>query len=534
MAAYNFSGFLDSTNKTQLSGFFDGCVFATCGHLKRSSFTWFDDIEVQGGKGVWSIDETVTHIVCSSTSDIRANRQLVQDAKHESCWLVSEKFLEQCFEHNSRLSEYDFLMALAPKNPLMPVRAMPIGACKPLHSRDVSPVLSLKRTSTRKTKTSSVPQTSKMPLTMDNSVISLTFGECVENHTGMQMIGKTGEKGTGFTTDDLKSIEARINDLAIASPDIGKSVAKVFNLSEYISQEDIVMHSSVPPSNCTASSSTSITIPEASLLVIKGGVDLLLGKGKAGELFNEQTTLTPDTKMRSRGRVVNKHARHNLCFADVNQQADFPNGKGTIINFNGEKIPVLNQLRGVLGRLIHPKAENLYAEGNYYYDKKKCYIGLHGDSERVKVVCARLGADFSIFFQWYLGASGGTAIGKKISFTLSHGDMYIMSEKAVGNDWDNMTVPYRRMLTLRHGANFKDIGMDVHASSLGKGVYCDISSLEPSFLELTVKKTKTKKRSQNNLVCDDPLYVINPLTMKKIKRGGGVYKKLLKEGVKFE
>ncbi len=39
------------------------------------------------------------------------------------------------------------------------------------------------------------------------------------------------------------------------------------------------------------------------------------------------------------GRVVNKHARHNLCFDDVSQKSDFENGKGSVINF--EILPIL-------------------------------------------------------------------------------------------------------------------------------------------------------------------------------------------------
>ena len=47
------------------------------------------------------------------------------------------------------------------------------------------------------------------------------------------------------------------------------------------------------------------------------------------------------------GRVVNKKARHNLCFSDIDQVADYEHGKGTIINFI--RTPLLQHIRNNLG-----------------------------------------------------------------------------------------------------------------------------------------------------------------------------------------
>jgi len=88
-----------------------------------------------------------------------------------------------------------------------------------------------------------------------------------------------------------------------------------------------------------------------------------------------------------RGKVVNKHARHNLCFGDVDQISDYENGNGTIIAF--EKLICLNHIRKHLHILLNDKAYNLNGEANYYYDLKKCGIGYHGDAERKIVVGMR-------------------------------------------------------------------------------------------------------------------------------------------------
>jgi hypothetical protein len=84
----------------------------------------------------------------------------------------------------------------------------------------------------------------------------------------------------------------------------------------------------------------------------------------------------------------------------------------------------------------------LIAEGNYYYDHKRCGIGFHGDKERVVVYAARLGASMPLHFQWF---HRSLPVGKRIIIPLDGGDVYVMSEKAVGADWMHSS-----KLTLRH------------------------------------------------------------------------------------
>lgn len=235
-----------------------------------------------------------------------------------------------------------------------------------------------------------------------------------------------------------------------------------------------------------------LDLPEAGVLVIRNGVDLLFRKGFADALFEEQATLETDKKMYAYGRVVDKNIRHNLCFADVDQAADFENKKGTIISFDGGRVPNLKRLRDSLGSAIHPKFSKTFAEGNYYYDIERCAIRAHGDAEARKVLCVRLGADFPICFQWYRGASGGVPVGSRIDTLLHHGDIYVMSEEAVGTEWKNGTVAYRTKFTLRHSA-----GLD--------------SVLNP-----------TKKVYGEG-------YVLNPATGKHVKIGGAVHKKMLQK-----
>lgn len=93
---------------------------------------------------------------------------------------------------------------------------------------------------------------------------------------------------------------------------------------------------------------------------------------------------------------------------------------------------------------IGEKAEDLTIEGNLYYDITKCGIGFHGDSERMKVIGVRLGEKMPLHYQWFQNSK---PVGERIKLMLNDGDLYVMSEKATGNDWKK-----KKELTLRHAA----------------------------------------------------------------------------------
>ncbi|KAI9364985.1 hypothetical protein DFJ73DRAFT_808884 [Zopfochytrium polystomum] len=147
------------------------------------------------------------------------------------------------------------------------------------------------------------------------------------------------------------------------------------------------------------------------------------------------------------GRVVNKHARWNLCFDAVAQEPDYEAGKGRIVAMRD--VPLLQQLHAAVEGLLPPKTAGMKVESNYYYDAAKCGIGFHGDTERKRVVGARLGtAAMPIYFRWF---HNGRAVGEKVEIPLYPGDLYVMSEKAAGSDWRSSS-----KYTLRHavGKNF--------------------------------------------------------------------------------
>lgn len=238
---------------------------------------------------------------------------------------------------------------------------------------------------------------------MPKLTYTITFGDRGENHVGMQQIGSLKE--SGFTFDETEEAQIRYEKKGFKTEFIDLSI------------ED-------SPQN------------EAAILIIRNAVK------NPDELLKEQKKIDYDDKAFMYGRVVNKKARHNVCFDYKSQEPDYEEGKGRIVAF--KKVPLLFSVMNDLSNYLGEKAKGLVAEGNYYYDINKCGIGYHGDAERRIVIALRLGASLPIHYQWY---KQNEPIGDNMSYVLNHGDMYIMSEKATGFDWKK-----RSIMTLRHAA----------------------------------------------------------------------------------
>ena len=255
---------------------------------------------------------------------------------------------------------------------------------------------------------------------MDNT-ITITFGDQAENHVGMQKIGELSKDG--FNLSELNNAKKIFEEKGY--------ICELINLNNYL-PVDII------PTGCT-SRGGDIKTENAYILIIRNGVDLLLN---TNDLYKEQNNLDVDKKAFMYGRVVNKHARYNLCFSEENQEPDYINKKGRLISF--KDVPLTNKIRLELDKYFGDKAKLLQAEGNYYYDIKKCGIGFHGDSERKKVIAIRLGKEFPLHYQWF---TKNKSIGKRVELNIKHGDIYVMSEKATGYDWKK-----KNSITLRHAA----------------------------------------------------------------------------------
>ena len=232
---------------------------------------------------------------------------------------------------------------------------------------------------------------------------TITFGDVAENHVGMQKVGQLHSEG--YSVNKLKKLSENLQE-------------KEFKV-KYV---DISYEGN-----------------EAGVLVIRKGIQKILQINNTEEITKEHRVLPMDTKAFMKGRVVNKIARYNLCFDEESQEPNYEEGRGRIISFS--QVPLTTIVRKMVSDWLQ-ETESLKAEANYYYDIAKCGIGYHGDSERRKVIAFRLGETIPICFQWF---QKSIPVGSKIEISLEDGDMYIMSEKAVGFDWKKKLIP-----TVRH------------------------------------------------------------------------------------
>lgn len=247
------------------------------------------------------------------------------------------------------------------------------------------------------------------------SAITITFGDCAENHVGMQKLGNLSS--SGFSYGEMMLAKEYFEKLSCQ--------CDLYNLGEALTEK----HGEHEP---------------AWVLVVRAGVQRLLeGSQETAESLTDQLlSLSWDSKAKMYGRVVDKHARHNLCFAENAQEADFEHGQGTVVSF--DSIPILKNIREKLPEALGTKANKLVAEGNLYYDASKCGIGFHGDAERRIVVALRLGEAIPLHYQWFKQFK---PVGERIKLSIESGDIYVMSAKAVGTDAKKSSI-----LTLRHAA----------------------------------------------------------------------------------
>ena len=283
---------------------------------------------------------------------------------------------------------------------------------------------------------------------------SLTCAPGGENHAGMEIIGRMPIKGEGLTMADMEGLHPYFQDF-------GESL--ILNLNELSEITEIngqrVEH-------------------QGRVIILRNWIQSNMEKGAIEAIYCEitadkwdaeyldrnkyRTEIIDGIETKVRGKRMNKRARTNLCYvADREQEPAVMQGKGRIVDLKKKAIlyKAVEKLKKMIADGLvkigsKTKVEINVVEGNRYYNLKKTGIGFHGDTERVIVICISIGCDnYPMRWQWF---KDGMPIGKSIDIRLNCGDIYIMSEKAVGSDWK-----LRSIYTLRHaaGAN-KYINLD--------------------------------------------------------------------------
>ena len=298
--------------------------------------------------------------------------------------------------------------------------------------------------------------------------------------TGFYMNGRTPKfrgKTNEFIKEDANAVTLTMcdfgeHDVNARAGGVGKMAERGIRVHELEQIKSVLekkgmvpeLHVLSDPKNHGIESPTSMRPSQvhdvAAVLVVPNAVDELVGVEGAADAIKEWIWKQPiDTTVRSMKHkaadgttdgVVDKEARWNNCVRNGPRRkantTDIALGYGSMASF--DDMPVLNALRNACAEEMH--AHLPVAETNYYYDvdDPKVGIGFHGDTERKVVVMARFGKAskrLPISFQWYHDTK---RIGDMMTINLNHGDLLVMSEKAVGTDWKR-----RKICTLRHSAH---------------------------------------------------------------------------------
>ena len=289
---------------------------------------------------------------------------------------------------------------------------------------------------------------------MESERMSLTCAPGGENNRGMEIIGRMPIKGEGFTAEDIEGLGPYFKGKTnIVMDKYGDRPVVVLDLNA-LSLDEYIDNGLEDED-------------QARVLILRNWA-----KGADKDIYKEiapirwdaeyldpnkyRTEIVDGKEVRIRGKRMNKLARTNLCFvADREQEPAVFEGKGTIYDL--KKLENLNKgveklkeqiAAGLIEIGSKTKVIINVVEGNRYYDLKKTGIGFHGDTERVVVICISIGGEaYPMRWQWF---KDGMPIGKAIDIKLNSGDVYIMSEKAVGADWKK-----KSKYTLRHSAGAK-------------------------------------------------------------------------------
>ena len=252
-------------------------------------------------------------------------------------------------------------------------------------------------------------------------VITITFCDTAENHVGMEKLGQ--KRSRGFNLAEMEQMMKKLKEKGIQD-------VSITNLNQYLPQD-------------------APEVEPAYFLKASQALNFLLPNLKTqADLHVELSSHHWDTKYYDvrRKKVLNKHARANVCYGETAQAANFEEKKGTVIAFS--QVPLLNSVLENILNIVN--RSELQAEGNFYTDggQKKTGIGFHGDAERKEVVAIRTGNQtMPLHYQWYYKSQ---RVGQRFTTDIAPGDLYVMSEKAVGFDWKRSSI-----YTLRHatGAN---------------------------------------------------------------------------------
>ena len=194
-------------------------------------------------------------------------------------------------------------------------------------------IFNVERPKERKTEQAKKPKAKKPE--KKNRVITVTFGDSGENHVGNQQIGTKVSVGEGFTFEDFKKVEKKCKKLKIK--------CEIINLKSLLKKEHF-----------DKAEAENKVINDAYIILIYDAVTTNPGE-EADQIYEELMGFEWDTKYYDsrRKKVLNKHARSNLCFDQEDQEPDYEQGKGRIISW--DRMPKLSKVKTYIAQLFGEK-----------------------------------------------------------------------------------------------------------------------------------------------------------------------------------
>ena len=243
--------------------------------------------------------------------------------------------------------------------------------------------------------------------------ITITFSDVSEHSVGMHRVSKQAK--TGFSVAELKEFRKYFESHGCQ--------CEMIDLKESLQYAHVL-----------------VDTENAAVLVVRGGVKAF--GANPDTIMRDLMKTEWDTKRFFNGKQVTKLARHSLYFGDYSCEPDLTVKKNRVVAFN--KVEGLYKIQQVLNKMFSYRDVEFTAEGDRFYDIEKCGVAPCGDLNKRMVVGVHLGVMTRLAFAWHYQ---GVRYSKPVVLELHHGDVYVMSSKAVG--WDSKRVA---IATLKHAS----------------------------------------------------------------------------------
>lgn len=232
----------------------------------------------------------------------------------------------------------------------------------------------------------------------------VTFSDIVSHGNGMRQFGVHNE--SGFKNEDLLKM------YSVLTP----GTAELHNIKSILPQ-------------------TLYDIPDAYVLIMrnyfKNEADNLWNIFNTNESSNQNGEITGiqwDNERVHNNKLVENKLNKKLLFLNLGDSYKYPisvnENRGTIYNY--QKIPTLRNLNAIFENTM---CGPLQIEGTMYYNTNECYIPLHQEKEKWKIINLCVGQSIPINFIWF---HQNVKVSKTYSILLNHGDLCLISENAAG------------------------------------------------------------------------------------------------------